>query len=65
MSTNQNINQETTENNRLYPLIFKPILKSVIWGGSDICRFKQIDPVQDGIGESWEISGVLHSVSVV
>ena len=65
MSTNQNINQKTTENNRLYPLIFEPILKSVIWGGSDICRFKQIKPVQDGIGESWEISGVPHSVSVV
>lgn len=65
MSTNQNINQKTTENNRLYPLIFKPILKSVIWGGSDICRFKQIKPVQDGIGESWEISGVPHSVSVI
>lgn len=25
----------------LYPLKFKPILKSLIWGGSDICKFKR------------------------
>ncbi len=49
----------------LYPFIFEPILKPVMWGGSDICRFKQIEPIQDGIGESWEISGVPQSVSVV
>ena len=31
----------------LYPLKFKPILKSLIWGGSDICKFKKISPVQE------------------
>jgi mannose-6-phosphate isomerase len=60
-----NIQQTSKESYKLYPLIFKPILKPVIWGGSNICRFKQIEPVQEGIGESWEISGVPHSVSVV
>ena len=30
----------------LYPLTFKPILKKVIWGGSDICPFKGISRVQ-------------------
>lgn len=49
----------------LYPLKFKPILKSIIWGGSDICKFKEITPQQDGIGESWEVSGVEDNVSVV
>lgn len=46
-------------------LKFSPILKSVIWGGSDITKFKNITPQQDGIGESWEVSGVKGNVSVV
>lgn len=49
----------------LYPLKFDPILKSIIWGGSDICKFKGITPQQDGIGESWEVSGVEGNISVV
>lgn len=50
---------------KLYPLKFKTILKSIIWGGDEICEFKNIEPKQDGIGESWEISGVVGNVSVV
>ena len=46
-------------------MTFKPILKSIIWGGSDICPFKGITPVQDGIGESWELSHVDSNFSVV
>ena len=49
----------------LYPMTFKPILKSIIWGGSDICPFKGITPVQEGIGESWELSHVEGNYSVV
>ncbi|MCL1938060.1 MAG: mannose-6-phosphate isomerase [Candidatus Azobacteroides sp.] len=49
----------------LYPLKFEPILKSILWGGDEICKFKQIDPPRDGIGESWEISGVSGDISVV
>ncbi|MCD7971907.1 MAG: mannose-6-phosphate isomerase [Candidatus Azobacteroides sp.] len=49
---------------KLYPLTFKPILKSTIWGGNEICKFKNL-PSQDGIGESWEISQVKNDVSVV
>ena len=45
--------------------LFKPILKKVIWGGSDICAFKGISPAQDGIGESWEISHVEDNYSIV
>jgi len=50
---------------KLYPLKFEPLLKSIIWGGDEICKFKNITPEQDGIGESWEISGVEGNVSVV
>lgn len=49
----------------LYPLKFNPILKKIIWGGSEICKFKNIEPQQDGIGESWEISGVENNISIV
>ncbi|MDR0546024.1 MAG: mannose-6-phosphate isomerase [Dysgonamonadaceae bacterium] len=49
----------------MYPLKFNPILKPIIWGGEDICKFKNIQAQQAGIGESWEISGVAGDVSVV
>ncbi|MCD8269852.1 MAG: class I mannose-6-phosphate isomerase [Parabacteroides sp.] len=49
----------------LYPMTFKPILKKIIWGGSDICPFKGITPVEEGIGESWELSHVEGNYSVV
>ncbi len=48
-----------------YPLKFEPILKKVIWGGNEICRFKHLNYNETGIGESWEISQVPGSVSVV
>lgn len=54
-----------TINSNLYPLKFRPILKSVIWGGSDISKFKNIVPMQHGIGESWEISGIPGDISII
>lgn len=47
------------------PISFKPYLKPVIWGGGKICRYKDIPPTEDKIGESWEISAVPGHVSVV
>ena len=44
---------------------FKPILKSVIWGGEKIIPFKKLDEGQSSVGESWEISGVEGSESIV
>lgn len=44
---------------------FHPIFKSTIWGGEKIAPFKQIHTDQSCIGESWEISGVPGSESVV
>jgi mannose-6-phosphate isomerase len=49
----------------LYPLKFEPILKEIIWGGDEICRFKNLHPCRSGIGESWEISHVKDNVSIV
>mgnify|MGYP002739833912 CR=1 FL=1 len=47
------------------PLKFRPILKSVIWGGEKIAPLKGLVTEQEKIGESWEISGVNGNESVV
>lgn len=44
---------------------FKPILKTIVWGGEKIAPFKGIDTEQDHIGESWELSGVKGNESVI
>lgn len=49
----------------LYPLTFKPILKSLIWGGEKIAPYKGIETDMHAIGESWELSGVSGNESVV
>ena len=49
----------------LYPLTFKPILKEIIWGGSDILPYKGIPADSRKIGESWELSHVSDNFSVV
>ncbi|MBR1789660.1 MAG: class I mannose-6-phosphate isomerase [Bacteroidaceae bacterium] len=47
-----------------FPFKFEPYLKSVIWGGEKIARFKGITTAQTSIGESWELSGVPGHESV-
>lgn len=47
------------------PIRFVPYLKSVIWGGEKICRYKGIEQTEEKIGESWEISAVPGHESVV
>ena len=49
----------------LYPFCFVPNLHPVIWGGNRLCRFKGLDPVDAPIGESWEVSTVEGSVSII
>ena len=44
---------------------FQPYLKSVLWGGERIAKYKGIVTDQKQIGESWEISGVTGRESVV
>lgn len=44
---------------------FNPIFKTIIWGGDKIAAFKSVATEQKNIGESWELSGVAGSESVV
>lgn len=46
-------------------LKFKPILKQKIWGGQKLQTQLHKDTEADAIGESWEISEVPNSISVV
>lgn len=47
------------------PLRFTPYLKSVVWGGDGINRYKGLPPADRNIGESWEISVVPGCESLV
>lgn len=49
----------------MYPIKFKPILKTTIWGGEKIKTFKELDTNQTEIGESWELSNVPGDESIV
>ncbi len=50
---------------QLYPLTFEAILKEIIWGGQDIRPFKGLEPSNEKIGESWELSHVDGNYSIV
>ncbi len=49
----------------LYPLKFEPILKETIWGGKRLHQILGKLDKYKHTGESWEISGVEESISVV
>ena len=51
--------------NRLYPLLFNPILKERIWGGTKLKSYLNKPISSEITGESWEISTVPNDVSVV
>ena len=44
---------------------FEPLLKQTIWGGDKILHFKHLNTRIENVGESWEISGVKDSESIV
>jgi mannose-6-phosphate isomerase len=52
--------------NKLYPIRFHPVYKDKVWGGTRLKNLfgKNYEPLPN-CGESWEISGVKDSVSVV
>lgn len=50
---------------KVYPIKFNPILKEKIWGGSKLGNLLGKNTNKDNVGESWEISGVEGSVSIV
>ncbi len=49
----------------LYPLLFKPNLHSTVWGGQQLYRYKQLNPNEAPIGESWEVSCIPDSTSII
>ncbi len=54
-----------SKRNLLYPFVFKPNLHSVIWGGSRLKPWKKHPQDDTPIGESWEVSVVPSSPSVI
>lgn len=55
---------ENTFNNILYPFLFNPNLHEIVWGGEKLTAWKGL-PAKDHIGESWEVSCVESSPSVI
>ena len=50
---------------KIYPLLFEPNLHPVIWGGNQLRSYKGLAPSDEPIGESWEVSAVPSSTSIV
>ena len=50
---------------RLYPLLFEPNLHTVVWGGNQLKSYKGLEPSDEPIGESWEVSAVPTSTSII
>ena len=49
----------------LYPLLFEPNLHTVVWGGERLRPYKGLEPSDEPIGESWEVSAVPSSTSII
>ena len=49
---------------KLYPILFEPNLRPMVWGGKRLTNWKQL-PEQDNIGESWEVSTLDMLPSVI
>ena len=50
---------------QLYPLLFEANLHTVVWGGNQLSPYKGLKPSDEPIGESWEVSAVPTSTSIV
>ena len=50
---------------QLYPFLFEPNLHSVVWGGNQLRPYKGLEPSNEPIGESWEVSAVPTSTSII
>ena len=53
-----------SQRSKLYPLLFEPNLHEVVWGGEKLTAWKGL-AAKDHIGESWEVSCVESSPSVI
>lgn len=50
---------------QLYPFLFEPNFHSVVWGGNQLRPYKGLEPSDEPIGESWEVSSVHSSTSII
>ena len=50
---------------KLYPLLFEPNLHTVVWGGKRLRPYKGLAPSDEPIGESWEVSAIPSSASII
>lgn len=50
---------------KLYPFLFEPNLHSVVWGGDQLRPYKGLASTDEPIGESWEVSAVPSSTSII
>lgn len=51
--------------NRFYPFLFYPNLHTVVWGGHRLQPYKGLTSTDAPIGESWEVSAVPNSTSII
>lgn len=49
---------------KLYPMLFEPNMHPVVWGGDKLTAWKCLPP-RKHVGESWEVSAVPSSPSIV
>ena len=49
----------------IYPLLFEPNLHTVVWGGNQLRPYKGLEPSDEPIDESWEVSAVPTSTSII
>ena len=49
----------------LYPLLFEPNFREVVWGGGRLLEWKGLPPADVPIGESWEVCSLPERESVI
>ena len=50
---------------KLYPFLFEPNLHPIVWGGRRLRPYKGMEASDEPIGESWEVSAVPSSTSII
>ncbi len=50
---------------KYYPLLFLPNFHNVVWGGEQLRPYKGLKSSDEPIGESWEVSAVPTSASII
>lgn len=49
----------------MYPILFRPNMHTIVWGGHQLQPYKGLATTEDPIGESWEVSAVESSPSII